>query len=127
MFGGTAKRSSDDSIFADTTKKKKISKEKRDSDVPNEKTTTVCNGESLQKKAFFAYFGKSFDESKHGSANRVDNGKKDESQNETTKKLMTADNNICERLPRIPLEKNKKKVNELHTTNSSLIRYATIY
>lgn len=62
MASGTAKRSSDDGVFSDT-KKKKITKEKRDPDVLREKTpTTINNGDLKQKKAFFAYFGKKFNE-----------------------------------------------------------------
>lgn len=62
MTGGTAKRSSDDGVFTDT-KKQKITKGKREPDVLEEKTpTTVNNGDSRQKRAFFAYFGKKFNE-----------------------------------------------------------------
>jgi len=69
MVGRTAKRSSDDCVIIADTKKKKISKEKGEVDVvvSNEKASTPCNGDLKQKKAFFAYFGKSFNDGKISS------------------------------------------------------------
>lgn len=67
MAGGAAKRSSDDCVLGDIKKKKKT-KENPDADVPKEKTTTACNGDLRQKKAFFAYFGKTFDDGKTESS-----------------------------------------------------------
>jgi hypothetical protein len=64
MFGKTSKRSSDDCVLVDT-KKKKISKDKQEAS--NVKTAIVCNGDLRQKKAFFAFFGKSLDDKKIGS------------------------------------------------------------
>jgi len=71
MVGETVKRSSEDCSFVNT-KKKKISKDKHDVNGPKEKTTTVCNGESRQKKAFFAYFGKAFDNESSAKTNNDD-------------------------------------------------------
>jgi len=87
MVGRTAKRSSDDCVFADT-KKKKISKEKGETDavVSSEKASTLCNGDLRQKKAFFAYFGKSFDEGNNSTAVQNDgNSKTTDSNNSVTK------------------------------------------
>lgn len=66
MTGGAEKRPSENGVFADTKKKKKISKEKCAVDPPKE---TSSNGDLRQKKAFFAYFGKSFVENKNGNSN----------------------------------------------------------
>lgn len=76
MAGGAAKRSSteDGAFVADGKKKKKFSKGKGDVDVIKEKTSTACNGDLRQKKAFFAYFGKSFDDNKT-NAKGVDTAK----------------------------------------------------
>lgn len=70
MYGKTSKRSSDDYVFVDT-KKKKIAKDKQE--VLSAKTAIVCNGDLRQKKAFFAFFGKSFDDSKNNIVNRCGN------------------------------------------------------
>lgn len=83
MYGKTSKRSSDDCVLVDT-KKKKISKIKQE--VPNVKTAIVCNGELKQKKAFFAFFGKSLDDSKDGNVDLHNNDSiMDKEINKTTK------------------------------------------
>lgn len=69
MVGRTAKRSSEDIVFSDT-KKKKISKEKVDGDA-NEKSSATGTGDLRQKKAFFAFFGKTFDDGKDSATNVI--------------------------------------------------------
>ncbi|XP_027838842.2 enhanced level of genomic instability 1 [Aphis gossypii] len=88
MVGRTGKRSSDDCVIISDTKKKKISKEKGEVDaaVSNEKASTPCNGDLKQKKAFFAYFGKSFDDSKKSNTScNGSNLKTTDIQNKVTK------------------------------------------
>ncbi|XP_050435086.1 uncharacterized protein LOC126842239 [Adelges cooleyi] len=70
MAGGAAKRSSDDGLVTEG-KKKKISKDKRESLVGKEKLSSNCNGDSKQKKAFFAYFGKTLDSKTEKSTGTV--------------------------------------------------------
>lgn len=73
MAGRAVKRSSDDGVFADF-KKKKVLKDKCDFVEYKEKTSnTAGNGDSRQKKAFLAYFGKKFDDGTNGK--NVDNTK----------------------------------------------------
>jgi len=47
-----------------------------DSSAPNEKSSTLCDGELKQKKAFFAYFGKTFDDGKNSSADCIGSNSK---------------------------------------------------
>lgn len=72
MASRSSKRFPDDVLLDTKKKKKKISNEKCDlvkDDVTKEKTATVCDGHSRQKKAFFAYFGKTLDDGKKISVN----------------------------------------------------------
>ncbi|XP_008183276.1 ATPase family AAA domain-containing protein 5 [Acyrthosiphon pisum] len=111
MVGRTAKRSSDDCVFADT-KKKKISKEKGETDtvVSNEKSSTLCNGDLRQKKAFFAYFGKSFDEGKNSSVvYNDDNSKTTDSNNSVTKQNIIIKTSSCGDSSKTPIVINTKK------------------
>lgn len=118
MAGGAAKRSSDDSVFADT-KKKKVLKEKCDSVVSNEKTSNiVSNGDLRQKKAFFAYFGKKFDEGTNG--NDVGNTKNDMTN------ISTED--INDELQMMLVKRNKnigEKKTTLRPISSSSVKYDT--
>ncbi|XP_060876049.1 enhanced level of genomic instability 1 [Metopolophium dirhodum] len=111
MVGRTAKRSSDDCVFADT-KKKKISKEKGETDavVSNEKASTLCNGDLRQKKAFFAYFGKSFDEGKNSTTvYNGGNSKTTDSNHSVTKQNIIVKTSSCGDSSKTPLVINTKK------------------
>ena len=125
MVGRTAKRSSDDCIFADT-KKKKISKEKREPDatLPNGKSSTLCNGDLRQKKAFFAYFGKSFDDSKNSSAGCNDgNSKTKDFHNSVTKQnIITKTSCVDSSTISVVNNTNKKHV-QLPTDAICIIKY----
>lgn len=142
MSDRTAKRSPDDCVFADVKKKKKkISKDKvREVDVLKEKPVTVCNsGNTRQKKAFFAYFGKSFEEDKH-AGQPVANGdgenatKKTEVKNNigTEKIFAKSDSDRVHRL-RVSAQKNDveqiaiQKKNPPLSSNSSILKYVTQY
>lgn len=107
MVGRTTKRSSDDCVFADT-KKKKISQEKGESDAPvsNDKTSTVCDGDLRQKKAFFAYFGKSFDDGKKSPAG---NSKTTDSNNDVRKKNIITKTSCVDSSKTLLVNKSKLK------------------
>lgn len=111
MVGRTAKRSSDDCVFADT-KKKKISKEKGEADtvVSNGKASMVCDGDLRQKKAFFAYFGKSFDDGKNStSVCNGDDSKTTNSNTSVTKQNIFIKTSSCGDSSKTPLDNNIKK------------------
>lgn len=95
MASKSSKRSPDVCVSSDGKKKKKISVEKWDTDVLNENTTAACDGgHSRQKKAFFAYFGKT-----------LDKDKKVELINDKPNITRINDVEI-----QIPFDKNKKKI-----------------
>jgi len=128
MVGRTAKRSSDDCVFVDT-KKKKISKEKGETDavISNEKASALCNGDLRQKKAFFAYFGKSFDDSKKSPAvYNGDDSKTTYSNNSVTKQNIVTKTSNCSDSSKTPLVINaKKKDGQLPNDAVCIIRYDT--
>lgn len=142
MSDQTAKRSSDDGVFDGVKKKKKkTSKDKpQEADVLKEKPVTDCNdGNTRQKKAFFAYFGKSFNEDKHADqpSSIGDGGnasqKSEVKNNSGTEKMLTDtdDDNVDCLL--VPDEKNDtkqmviQKKNTLFSANSSFSKYVTLY
>jgi len=129
MVGRTAKRSSDDCVFADT-KKKKISKEKGETDavVSNEKASTPCNGDLKQKKAFFAYFGKSFDEGKNSTTvYNGGNSKTTDSNHSVTKQNIIIKTSSCSDSSKTPLIINtKKKDVQLPNDAVCIIKYDTL-
>jgi len=124
MVGRAIKRSPEDCV-SDDTKKKKISKEKRETEVLKDKTkTTICRGDSRQKKAFFAYFGKSFcDDENNGVDNGVDT-KKPVVESETTTNKNTVDTKKCSRLLADEL-KNVIYINKdiSRSTNTCFVKY----
>jgi len=122
MAGGAAKRSSDDSVFADS-KKRKVLKEKCDSVVSKEKTSNIVNnGDSRQKKAFFAYFGKKFDEGTNGYDV---NTKNIVVKNDTTN-TSTEDINNEVQILLVKRSKNiEKKKTTLCSNSSSSVKYDT--
>jgi len=124
MAGGSTKRSSEECVFATTKKKKKISKDKRDQNVLKEKTTSVCNEDSRQKKAFFAYFGKSFDDCKDDNSSAEtnrDGGDSDVKKNGVKESTSTGDNDGQRRL-QTPVSKNEEKAS---ADASRFIKYTT--
>lgn len=125
MVGRTAKRSSDDCVIIADIKKKKISKEKGEVDavVSNEKASTPCNGDLRQKKAFFAYFGKSFDDSKKSSTGcNGSNIKTTDIQNKLTKPNIFT-NTSCGDGSKTPVISTKKKIIELPSDAICFIKY----
>lgn len=120
MDSGSSKRSSDDCVTSDN-KKKKISKQKRISDMLVEKTTTPCNKDIKQKKAFFAYFGKSFVENSENNVNcNVDTEKT--KVNGVAKSITSTDDD--DDIIEICVKKITDQKNSEHTlTNTQLIRY----
>lgn len=140
MSDRTAKRSSDDCVFADVgKKKKKISKEKaREADVLKEKPVTACNGgNTRQKKAFFAYFGKSFDEGKH-AGRPVANGDGENATRKTevtnssrTEKIFAKTDDGSDDCLRVSAQTNNveqtviQKKNMSLSVNSSFLKYVT--
>lgn len=140
MSDRTAKRTSDDCIVADVKKKKKISKEKREEDVLREKPVSDCNGDTRQKKAFFAYFGKSFVEDKDvvGRAANSNGGnqsgnatKKSEikNNNSTVKKKLTSTDGGSVSIHTPTVKNTKPEVSQNkdtpYSTNMSFIKYVT--
>jgi len=123
MVGSTAKRSSEDCIFSDT-KKKKISKEKGGSDavVSNDKTSMLCNGDLKQKKAFFAYFGKSFDDGKNST---VGNSKTTDSNNSVTKQNIITKTSCGNSSKTLLVNNTKKKDVQQPSQAVSNIKYDT--
>lgn len=124
MVGRTTKRSSDDCVFADT-KKKKISQEKGESDAPvsNDKTSTVCDGDLRQKKAFFAYFGKSFDDGKKSPAG---NSKTTDSNNDVRKKNIITKTSCVDSSKTLLVNKSKLKDIKLPSHDVCTIKYDTL-
>lgn len=114
MAGGAAKRSSDDCVLGDTKKKKKKTKENPDADVPKDKTTTVCNGDLRQKKAFFAYFGKTFNDEKPESSVEkncdADNDEKKSKVKNTTTKIMVIGDDSEDHHSQTLASKDKKEI-----------------
>jgi len=111
MVGRTAKRSSDDCVFADT-KKKKISKEKKEFvvAVSNEKTSTLCDGDLRQKKAFFAYFGKQFTDCKNNSIDcNSGNSKTIDSNKSVTKQIVITKTSCSDSSKSLFVNNSKKK------------------
>lgn len=128
MASGPAKRSSDDSVFSDT-KKKKITKEKRDPDVLKEKTpTTVNNGDLKQKKAFFAYFGKKFNEDNlKVNGNIVDATKKSVAKHDTLfKHTENNDDHMQILLDKETEEIIEENVDISRPTSNCIIKYDVI-
>jgi len=124
MVGRTAKRSSEDCIFVDT-KNKKISKDKGEADatVPNEKASTLCDGELKQKKAFFAYFGKSFDDGKNSSTScNGSNAKTADINSKVTKSNIFSKTSRCDSL-KTPVANTKKKIIQLPSDAVCIIKY----
>lgn len=122
MAGRTTKRSSDNYVLADTKKKKKT-KEKSDADAPKEKITTVCNGDLRQKKAFFAYFGKTFVDEKLESSEKTNcdvdsDGKKSKEKNTSKKIIVICDNG--ENHSQSLAQKEKKKIVEKRDISLSI-------
>jgi len=117
MAGVAAKRSSEDCVSDDTKKKKKkkISKDSpADADVLKEKTTTVCNGDSRQKRAFFAYFGKLFDDGTDDSSAKTNGGagsvvKKNRVKETATTVSTNADGGDGDRRLQTPVSISKEK------------------
>ncbi|XP_060852289.1 uncharacterized protein LOC132930431 [Rhopalosiphum padi] len=123
MVGRTAKRSSEDCIFVDT-KKKKISKDKGEADatVPNEKASTLCDGDLKQKKAFFAYFGKSFDDGKNSSTScNGSNAKTADINSKVTKSNIFTKTSRSDSL-KTPVANTKKKIIQLPSDAVCIIK-----
>lgn len=124
----TAKRSSDDCVSVNT-KKQKISKEKGETGavISNEKASTLCNGDLRQKKAFFAYFGKSFDDSKNIPAvYNSDDSKTTYSNNSVTKQNIVIKTSNCGDSSKTPLVINtKKKDDQVPNDTICIIKYDT--
>lgn len=125
MTGGAEKRPSDEGVFADTKKKKKISRGKCEVDPLTEKTS---NGHLLQKKAFFAYFGKSFVENKKANANHSDAGKANKVETVKSKpkrNLSPDDSNNCsdEKALKTAIY-NKQNISHSKPINAHLIEYS---
>lgn len=116
MVGGTGKRSSDDGASG-SAKKKKVLKEKRDADVPKAKTTTP-DGDTRQKRAFFAFFGKKFDDQTVSTA--VDSKKPAVENEEET-------NDDCLILPLAESIKTVVVEKPLHPVNSRFVKYASFF
>uniref|UniRef100_A0A2H8TIW1 ATPase family AAA domain-containing protein 5 n=1 Tax=Melanaphis sacchari TaxID=742174 RepID=A0A2H8TIW1_9HEMI len=123
MVGRTAKRSSDDCVFADT-KKKKISREKLEAEVavPNEKSSAHCNGDLRQKKAFFAYFGKSFDDGKNSSTSCNGSNKKTSDVHNNVTKPIPITKTIRDNNSKTPVINVNKKIIELPTDAVCIIK-----
>jgi len=125
MVGRTAKRSSDDSVFADS-KKKKISKEKKESvaAVSNEKPSTLGDGDLRQKKAFFAYFGKQFTEGKNSTVNcNSGNSKTIDSNNSVTKQNVITKTSCSDSSKTLLVNNSKKKDVLLPSDTTCITKY----
>lgn len=115
MASRSSKRLPNDGVLPDTKKKKTNSNEKCNLDkvdVMKEKAATVWDGHSRQKKAFFAYFGKTLDEGKKGSANsNKNNACKAELMNENSTTIINYGK------LHLPIDKNIKNVHEKKSNN----------